>query len=925
MATPTTSAPRLDSAVRLSNGAIKVGWTNIVNAGNETYSQVHFDVRLDGRGSWAQATQVGYPTISNQEYTLYTLPPSMGGGPFNPTVSYEIAMRATGPAGPSVRGNSRTVAGEKTKAPTFTSATRTGASAVLLEFDPNPTTGAPVTGTYAYARVTGSGAVFRQVNATTSAGQTQLYVSALNGAPLDGSKSYEFELASGGPAGYSDRTSRKTVGVWWQIPAGVSDPAGAWQGTTSIRLTWTGTPTTQAPYNSQEVWRGEGPLGQLTRIATIAGSKRDYVDTTAKPAVAYRYEIVPISPAGKATSRPTVNVAAALASPTAPNAVTSVYVATDKTKTDWTPRPSPERPYVSQRLLYRLQGSTAWLVAATGLSSVATTYTHSLGGNKVAEYAVEAVNAAGSAASDPAPLVATTPARPASLTAAWTGPTTVTVSWPSASTIADQFNLEFSTDNSTWYPAPTGGALQPKAGTFPHLDVTPTVPHWYRLNATKPSITGTPASSWVTSALVAALTKPLAPTLVQPAVVDAAEAVRLGFVHNPVDGTPQTKAEVRFRVQGGPTWTTRTLTTADFTTVTAGTYTNGTVLEVQARTAGGTGEWSDWSASMLVTLRARPVVNAVTNSSPTSSTVTTTWTVTAQTSALVELLNGAGQAVEARTVTAGTRTTTWTGLIDQSTYRVRVTASDQYQQSLPKLSDEFTISLVRPGKPGVAAEFRIEDGSVLVTATPGTGVTDRMEVRRDGVKVGDIVSGMFIDYEPPLITTGVVYTVRAYGTAGGFIDSNFVAVITAACDAYLTYSGGTCRAGWEPSFTGAAGRESVAHRYVGDTNGPSFTFGPKLARTLDCAVTIHADTGDTPLGSWIDASEHPGTVTYRDPSGRVLTGAITAFRFTDSDIDEQRVSFTITQAARPIGEKAPDVMASTFDFAGMFTEGIQNG
>lgn len=886
MAEYTTAAPTLETATRLSNGGIKVTWTNRATS-HTAYTRVWLFARKVGSGLWRQANSWGYPVISNQQYAQYTAP---GGALFADKVNeqWEFMLRAQSvKGGVSPDSNSRQVAAESTKAPSFTDAFRRSQTAVRLEFDPQPNNAARPDKTYAFMRVKGSGGVFRQVNATSSPTDRYLDIGG-----LDGSTEYEFELMSSGPGGPSPRSSRRTVGVWWDVPAGVTDLAGAWQGAASIKLTWTGNPSTRGPYNTQEVWRAEGTLGQLARVATIAGTKRDYTDTGADPAKQYRYEVVPVSPAGRATQRPTATVAAALDAPAPPTGVSVVYVATDRAKVSWTTKATAQRPYTSQRVLYRLQGSTTWQTAAT-VSAAATEYTHTLGANRVAEYAVEAVNAAGTAASDPAGPVATTPARPATLTAAWSGPTSITVTWPSVSTVADAFMVEFSTDNTTWYPAPTDGPLQPRGGSWVHQNVTPTVPHWYRLNATKASIVSTPASSWVLSGAVEALTKPLPPTLLTPEVLDAAEAVELRFLHNPVDGTAQTGARVRFRIQGTSTWTTRTLTTADFTTINAGTYTNGDVLEVQAQTAGDTGEYSDWSATMLVTLRARPVVGSVTNSTPNSSTVTTTWTATGQATALVELLNSTGQVVEARTVGAATRTTTWTGLVDQSVHNTRVTVSDQWQKSLPFVSDVFQITLVRPAKPSATAAFRTEDGSVLITATLGAG-TDRAEVWRGPHLVGDVVSGMVIDNHAPLGRPALSYTVRAYGTEGGFIDSDPATVATTACDVYLTWSGGVCRGGWDPSISGTAGRHSVAHRYVGDDDGPSFSYGQKQARILDVTVTIDTSTGDTPLTEWVAAAED-ARVVYRDPSGRVMNGTLTGFRYNDSDALEQQVTFTVTQ------------------------------
>ena len=118
-----------------------------------------------------------------------------------------------------------------------------------------------------------------------------------------------------------------------------------------------------------------------------------------------------------------------------------------------------------------------------------------------------------------------------------------------------------------------------------------------------------------------------------------------------------------------------------------------------------------------VALRARPTV---TITSPTggvwlSPTLTVEWSATAQTEAVVELLDEQGVLVESRQVGPSVRTASFT-VQDYTQYTVRVTVSDAYQSSLPA-SVTVTVQLERPAPPDLRATFRADDASVLLEAS----------------------------------------------------------------------------------------------------------------------------------------------------------------------------------------------------------------
>lgn len=116
-------------------------------------------------------------------------------------------------------------------------------------------------------------------------------------------------------------------------------------------------------------------------------------------------------------------------------------------------------------------------------------------------------------------------------------------------------------------------------------------------------------SDW--SPTVQALGAPSAPLISQSATaIDATrDSLTIGFTHQPTDGTAQTAAEVRWRLNAG-SWTTVSLTTAVQTVFNSGTFANSAAntYEFQARTKGSDATWSAYSASVYLKTSAAPTV-----------------------------------------------------------------------------------------------------------------------------------------------------------------------------------------------------------------------------------------------------------------------------------------------------------------------------
>ena len=236
-------------------------------------------------------------------------------------------------------------------------------------------------------------------------------------------------------------------------------------------------------------------------------------------------------------------------------------------------------------------------------------------------------------------------------------------------------------------------------------------------------------------------------------------------------------------------------------------------------------------------------------------------------------------------------------VIDLYVRRILVTTS----RSSPDPSlDYFTEESTRPGNVYGRTGGRVYEA--VPVATGGDiplGGTTRVEFWRsadDGTtwqRVGDAGSDWsLVDTQPPLLAR-LLYKARAYAEQGGWAESSAVEVSAKACDAFVHYADIVLRGGYEPSYTGTAGRQSVLRRYVG-RDKPSAVFGGRAERTQAYRITLLDDS--TPLARWVTAAEHPGTVTVRDPGGRVLVGVLSDFSWDDSTEDEQTVSLTVTES-----------------------------
>ena len=168
---------------------------------------------------------------------------------------------------------------------------------------------------------------------------------------------------------------------------------------------------------------------------------------------------------------------------------------------------------------------------------------------------------------------------------------------------ATGFDVEYSADGSTWASA----TVQSSVGT-PVTSITIANmggAYYFRVRNTRSTL----KSAWAVSNLVITITPPAAPTLISPTsgqtigTSAATKSVTMEFQHNPLDGSAQTAAQVRYKEASAANWTTQTLTTQDSYTA---TLAEGKTYVWQARTKGADANYGPWSGTQTFNVYAFP-------------------------------------------------------------------------------------------------------------------------------------------------------------------------------------------------------------------------------------------------------------------------------------------------------------------------------
>lgn len=309
-----------------------------------------------------------------------------------------------------------------------------------------------------------------------------------------------------------------------------------------------------------------------------------------------------------------VSVSIPMNKPAAVTGVSASRVSDAQANVSWTRHATSGAPYSSiyvDRQQRRADGSfSAWQNVAKVSGSASSYSDKSIKANNRYWWRVTAENGAGQSSRSSSGGVSTTPAPPTNVVAEKNADGSITVSWVNAAPYGGTGFLVFD-----------GGVqvASVAAGVLSWTDPSPSteVPHTYTLRMTETgSLTSADSAPSNTVQLLAPPNAPggLAPNGV---TVAAGETLTLSWVHNPVDSSAQTSAQVRVWVESMQQWVTLSITgsaqkmTVDDPSVIGVEVGGSTQWQVRTRGAympESADGWSQWSPVATVTVMDRPTV-----------------------------------------------------------------------------------------------------------------------------------------------------------------------------------------------------------------------------------------------------------------------------------------------------------------------------
>lgn len=336
--------------------------------------------------------------------------------------------------------------------------------------------------------------------------------------------------------------------------------------------------------------------GQTLKLSSGSGLSRSYYTldgwaTSATGSVAYAL-------GGNYTKNAAVVLYAhwKVNAPSAPTSVSAARNSDSKATVSWTRGAGASTTY-SRIYVERSTDGGSW----TSLGYVAGTATSyndtTIAANHYYRYRVRAYNSTGYSSYGTSGYIYTTPAAPEYVSGRrGQDGTSVNLTVGNSNTRnATGFDVQYRVDgSSTWVTATVSSSSGTPVSSITIANMGGSYYFRVRNTRTSPALT----SPWTESDLIVTITPPNAPTLVSPssgAVISASgatQSVTFEWLHNPVDGSAQTAAELQYKVNGASSWTTLTATTGQSKSV---SLASGQSYSWRVRTKGAHEDFGAWS------------------------------------------------------------------------------------------------------------------------------------------------------------------------------------------------------------------------------------------------------------------------------------------------------------------------------------------
>lgn len=593
---------------------------------------------------------------------------------------------------------------------------------------------------------------------------------------------------------------------------------------------------------------------------------------------------------------------------------TSTYVNDNRVNLSWVANytgANGARPWSNQSVERTATGSWSAATQVGWLGGTTTSWSDTgVVPNRRYDYRHKAVNPAGDSTYAYAPNpVYTTPAAPSNAAAQKTAGGSIKVTWTNVAPWASSFEISDSPDGASWTVLGTSSIAE-----YTHSSPNQSVTHRYRVRAKTPD--GKWSAYSPVSNIIQLQAPPNAPTWgsIDPAYNGDA-TITTPWAHNPVDTTPQTAYEVQHRTSSddGATWTAWATTgkvTDPSSTRTwgAGTWAQNRLVQLQVRTWGAHATASTWSSSAQFRTSAPPTtsVTGPSGDTVTSKRVAVSWNYadsegTAQSSARVELLQGAISLGLWELSGAGASYTPPVDLVDATSYTVQVTVRDGHGLWSSPASKTFTTEFIPPPVPVVNVEWDEEHGAATVAISNPTPVSPQPaavsnDVYRDGVLIAEglPVDATFTDPLP--LPAGSTYRVEAVSALPSTSETTGVlAPVESVFRRFWLNSGpgwGNVASCWGNVKRGhSQGRNRVTEQYSG-RELPVETIGEgRVSRfTLSGTLLLHEDSPD----DFFNVVNDPTPVHYRDRYGSWRVSPSVVDSESDNDAVAQ-ITVTLTE------------------------------
>jgi hypothetical protein len=568
--------------------------------------------------------------------------------------------------------------------------------------------------------------------------------------------------------------------------------------------------------------------------------------------------------------------------------------------------------------------SQEWRDQATGLAASTRSYTSTTNiANNSGRWRVRFRNSAGSSAWVYTSTAYGTPTATSKPTAKRSGSTDVIVSWTNTARFAAGIDLRAasSTDGgTTWtgYSALTGHTGLGPAVTSRTVAGLGAAKLWKFETRTYVTSPATLSAYSGGGNVLQLLAPPSAPTLLAPTgTISDQEQVTFSWRHNPVDGSDQTAASLRYRIDGGA-WVTLTATTAESIT-TAAPLDAGT-LEWQVQTKGSHASYGAWSGVASLLVASPPAVTIITPvdgaTVASNRLVLTLGWGDAQGAAMTRrtrrLRDASGEVIEEVSAAGAATTITYTTrLADGETYTAEVEATSGTGLKSGVASATISVDYIDPEAPILSADWIEDQGHTVIAVTNSPGnpagtpptvdtATNRVERSDDGgdtwvtVAEGIEPDGGLTDWQVPL-NSDVLYRPVAVSALGAEAIGEPIGATTSSMRVWINSDGET--ATWiagnldlSPDY----GVEQETVRYYGRAY-PVTHYGEGRTLTVDVSGRETAT-----LGIGQDHTVHLGhDVFYRDPAGRAWWATTAGISLPQSRASSREVSLTVTRVEGP--------------------------